>query len=109
MKKCCLIIIMFSLCTNVFGYSTEASKFAEKQYQTHNSCKVNINSKKEYKLEYQQPIGQTSITDIIYGHGDMKIRGKSRGKFLKKYRISYIVLLNCNYKPIWSSIYFFEK
>ena len=77
---------------------TEESKFVEKQYKSRCSKNVHIVVKKEHTQEYQQPIGSIMIPAITYGYGDMKING------CKKFRISYIVLLDCNCKAIWSYV-----
>jgi len=66
-----------------------------------NNCeKVHINVKKEHTYEIEQKIGEQIIYGITYGWGDMKFRGKCKGKC----RVLYIVLLDCDCKPIWSSV-----
>ena len=54
--------------------------------------------KKEYSTEYQQDTGKI----IIYGWGDIKIKG------CKKKKITYVVLLDNFGKPGWSSINFYK-
>ena len=105
MKKWILFFLFF-LVSPVFAYSTEGTKFVEKQYRENCRCTVHINSKKEDTFIYEQMIGNQYVPAITYGYGDMKIK-KTEGIFkYKKYRISYIVLLDKNCKPFWSSIYF---
>jgi hypothetical protein len=94
--------IIICICLNyipVFAYSSAASKFAEQEYAKKNNCeKVKINMKKEYSTEYQQDTGKI----IIYGWGDIKIKG------CKKKKITYVVLLDNFGKPGWSSINFYK-
>lgn len=83
----------------VSAYSSKASKFAENEYAQNNKCeKVHINMKKEYSAEYQQKKGET----IVYGWGDI------RGKYIRKSRITYIVLTDKSGNPIWSKINFYQ-
>ena len=97
----CLLLCFFTL--PVAAYSTKASEFAAKQYETQNKCKVHINSKKEHTLCCRQFVGSTYVETITYGYGDITIKEK----FLKnkKCRITYSVLFNSENKPVWSSIY----
>ena len=105
MKKSILLFLFF-LVSPVFAYSTEGTKFTEKQYSTNYCCKVRINSKKEDIFDYEQTIGSRYIPAIIYGYGDMKIKIPEKRFKYKKFRISYIVLLDKNCHPFWSTIYF---
>ena len=99
MKKRVLFAIIFFWCSCVFGYPTNASRFAEQEYAKSHKCqKVCINVKKEYTQIYGQKFGEQTIPAITYGYGDMTIRG------CKKCRITYIVLLDCDCKPVWSAI-----
>ncbi len=99
MKSFIIILVFCFLIFPVSAKTTNASKYAESQYaETQGFSKVRINVKKEHIDEYQQKIGEQIIPAITYGYGDMKIKG------CKKCRISYIVLLDCNSKPIWSYI-----
>ena len=81
-----------------FGKTT-CSKYAEKQYVLENNVdNAHIVVKKEHTEEYPQVLKENVIKAITYGYGDMKIRG------CKKFRISYICLLDENCKPFWSYI-----
>lgn len=97
-----IIFIIICICLNfipAYGYSGAASRFAEQEYAKNNNCeKVKINIKKEYSVEYQQKIGET----IVYGWGDIKVKG------CKKKRITYVVLLDNLGKPCWSNIIFYK-
>ena len=99
MKKLILFLIFFSSILSAQAGSTEASKYAEDQYSRQvGNPRVHINVKKEHTVEYQQKIGEQMVPAITYGYGDMKaIKGK-------KTRISYIVLLDAECKPICSFI-----
>ena len=82
------------------AYSSNASKFAEMEYIKTNNCKkLQINMKKEYSTESQQKTGET----IVYGWGDIKIKG------CKKKRITYVVLYDNLGSPLWSKINFYDK
>ena len=97
-----IIFIIICICLNfipVFAYSSTASKFAEHEYAKMQNCKkVHINMKKEYSAEYQQK----NCTKIVYGYGDIKIKG------CKKRRITYVVLFDESCKPCWSKINFYQ-
>jgi hypothetical protein len=98
MRNFAFVLIFSFLALPVFGYSSIASRFAESEYAKKNNCeKVCINMKKEYLTEYKQKNGET----IVYGWGDMKIKG------CKKRRITYVVLTDESGKPCWSSIIFY--
>lgn len=81
------------------AFPTEASKYAEEQYAKQNCLsKVKINVKKEHTIENLQKLCEQKIPVIVFGYGDLK------AKKCKKTSISYICLLDENYKPIWSYI-----
>ncbi len=99
MKVLFLVLFFCFTILPIYSYSSEASKFAEREYAKKNNCeKVKINMKKEYSTEYQQDTGKI----IIYGWGDIKIKG------CKKKKITYVVLLDNFGKPGWSSINFYK-
>ena len=56
--------------------------------------------KKEYFDDYNLKTGERLITKIVYGWGDMKIKG------CKKRRVTYIVMYDADSKPYWSSVNF---
>ena len=99
MRKFVLFLIFFSSALSVYAGSTDASKYAEEHYSRQiGNPRVHINVKKEHTVEYQQKIGEQLVPAITYGYGDMKtIKGK-------KTRVSYIVLLDAECKPICSFI-----
>ncbi len=98
MKKWFFWAFYFSVIP-VFSFSTEASKYAEKQYNYKiKHQKVHINVKKEHISDYPLIIDGQNITAMRYGYGDMT------GNNCKKTRISYIVLLDTNCKPLCSFI-----
>ena len=93
------VIIFFFLVAPVSAYSSPASKFAESEYAKVNNCrKVHINMKKEYCDDYSLKTGERSITRVVYGWGDMKIKG------CKKRKVTYCVLYDADNKPYWSSV-----
>ena len=97
MKKLLSVLFLFLLSQAVYG--TEYSEYASRKYSE--DCKVQnpkISVKKEHVEEYGQEIGKTFIPYIVYGYGDLK------AKKCRKQRVSYICLLNKDFKPIWSYI-----
>ena len=100
MKKISLFLILFFYCINCFA--TEYSEFSAKQYGKFCEHVPHITLKKEYLEIYGQEIGNEFIPYIAFGYGDLKI------KKCKKQRVTYICLLDCKLKPIWSHIYFYK-
>ena len=99
MKKLVLLLVIIFSVLSSNAASTDASKYAEKEYGKQiGNPKVHINVKKEHTIEYQQKIGEHLVPAITYGYGDMK------AKKMRKTRISYICLLDENCNPIWSFI-----
>ena len=103
MKKFFLLILLCLKIQPCFSYSTEASKFAELQYAKQNCIsKVHINVKKEHTAKTPQNTIDSKTAGITFGYGDLKSNVKICGK--RKLRISYICLLDKNFKPVWSHI-----
>ena len=99
MKNVMFILFFFFIALPVSAYSSKASKFAEIEYAKTNNCeKVHINMKKEYTTESKQKNGQI----IVYGWGDI------RGKYIRKSRITYVVLMDKSGNPCWSKINFYQ-
>jgi hypothetical protein len=99
MKNLVLVFVLFFSVLSSFASSTDASRFAAKEYskQTGNA-QVYINVKKEHTIENMQKIGEKNVPAITFGYGDMK------AKKCRKTRISYICFLDDDYKPFWSYI-----
>ena len=95
MKK----IFLMLFCLNLLSVSaTECSQFIEKQQEALYNKKIKINVRKEFTQESYQTIGEQNFYGITYGYADMKLKDK------RKCRVSYICLLDENYKPIWGTI-----
>lgn len=92
-------LILLCLAFNQVYASTEASEFVAEQYAAASGNEqVHIVVKKEHTMEYQQPVGGEMIPAITYGYGDMKVKG------CRKLKITYLCLLNKDFKPLWSYI-----
>lgn len=99
MKKLVLFTVCCLLLSAAYAGSTDASRFAEKEYAKQiGNPKVRINVKKEHTVEYQQKVGNQIVPAVTYGYGDMKAKGE------KKKQITYITLLDEECKPFWSFI-----
>ena len=108
MKKVILFLILYANIFPAYAITTEASKFVEECYAKKYECsKVHINVKKEYTTDYQLQTGEEKLRGITYGWGDMKMRKCviCRGK---KYKVTYVVLLDKCKKPYWSNINFYQ-
>ena len=103
--KILIFILFFCFCTSsVFAYSSKASKFAEQEFAKSSGCeKVRINMKKEYQSKYELKTNEFSVCSVVYGWGDMK-----RSNYRKKCKISYMVIYNTEYNPVWSSVNFYK-
>ena len=101
-------VTFLMLCLNLmpcFCYTTETSKFAEKQYAEQNYLsKVHINVKNEHTIKNFQKIEEKEVPFITFGYGDLKGVNKEKKIKLKKQNISYVCLLDENRKPFWSYI-----
>ncbi len=103
MKNIFFVLLFCIFALPVSAYSGKASKFAAQEYAKKNNCKkVCINMKREYCLEQRLNICNLKVQKIIYGWGDIKVKG------CKKKRITYVVLLDNSGKPCWSNIIFYK-
>jgi len=103
MKNLFFVLCFCFIVLPVSAYSTPASKFAESEYAKTNNCqKVRINMKKEYCNDYNLKTDKRMIIKVVYGWGDMKIKG------CKKHRVTYVVLFDAECKPYWSSVNFYD-
>ena len=98
MKKIFVLFLFLFFIGDTWA-STIVSRFAEQEYASENSLeKVHIVVKKEHTLDYWQKSERDTVQAIAFGYGDLKI------KRFKKIRITYICLLDKDYKPFRSYI-----
>lgn len=89
------LIILSALKANATCYS----EYLEDLYSKEHNTKVKIVSKDEHIDKYEQKVGDSFISSIVYGVGYLKIPK------CKKIRITYICLLeSCDKPPIWGYV-----
>ena len=98
MKRLLILLTIFTLSTEAFAYSTEASKYIETQYLNQDNKSIKLKVKKEYSDECSLIIGDTKISNLKYGFANLKIKGK------RTTGVSYICLYDeCN-NPVFGYI-----
>ena len=92
------ILTLIALCFSLSVSASEVTEFLESVCEANCNTTVKIVSKTEHIDVYNQKIGDILFPYIAYGFGYKK------EKKLKKQTISYICLLDENYKPIWGYV-----
>ena len=78
--------------------ATETTDFLTKIYTEECNAPVKIVSKKEFCNPYEQEIGRTYISAIVYGQATFKVKKH------RKTKVSYISVLDKEQKPFWGYV-----
>lgn len=94
-----VVLILLSVITIVPSvFATEVTDFLTKIYTEECNVPVKIVSKKEFCNPYEQEIGGTYISAIVYGQANFKVKKH------RKTKVSYISVLDKEQKPFWGYV-----
>ena len=92
------LILVFASFLSLNANASECTDYLVNMYSKEYNAPIKFNSKKEHIDKYEQMLGTSFVSSIVYGVGYMKKPDS------KKMRVTYVCAMENDQKPIWGYV-----